>query len=295
MKCTLVSPFGVASGSIPGGTHYVEGGIRIEPLSDTHKLRIVEYLDEIGREDLSQMVRKRPVYVVPTTDFSLPSKFTTDSLAEFLANLHRFALELFTDGRIPVAAFYFDGERVVDHAFEKGEVLQNDFKGVVVENDDWESHQLFLQFLYQRVRSSASAGLAIKRLCRAVRYGPTPDGIIDLAIALECLVGAQSEIKFQFALNHALATEDLPQERLERFQILQTLYDVRSKVVHGGEFGKAELRKLESVRDNWTVLVKICRNSITYNIYFCSMNGSEKWREHLQMLALGESRLGVEG
>jgi hypothetical protein len=293
VRCILLSPYGVDTDSLPGGTHFIEGDARLEPLSDNHKIRIIEYLDDLGRDDLSQKVRKRPIYIVPSTlGYDLVG--SSDTQAESLLDIHRLALELFSGAQVAMAAFTFNGEIVEAHSFDKGDLITTAADEVRLDKTAWDNHKLYLSFLYKNLKRAPLATLVIKRLGRAMRAGPTPDGIIDLAIALEVMVQASSEIKFQFALNHALTTEDEPDKRMEAFKLLQTLYDIRSKSVHGGQMKTEDKKKLTVVKEKWKTCIGICHNSLTYYVLFCGQRPHSEWSQHLRMLALGDARVGVE-
>ncbi|RWN48987.1 MAG: hypothetical protein EOS03_00565 [Mesorhizobium sp.] len=292
-KCFIVSPFGIDQGSLPGGTHYVNDEIKLEPLSDVLKARLVDYLDTVKLEDLSQLVRQKPVYVVPNSSFSISKDSSDAEATDEVLQLHRFTAEQFAGAVVPMAAFNFDGEKVLAHSFDRTDLMAGNVP-VQMNALAWESHLTYLGFVYKRIGKATSAPLAIRRLCRANRAGPSSEGIIDLAISLECLVNAQTEIKFQFALNHALTNSDDMASRFGAFELLQSLYDLRSTVVHGGVMGKADKKKLAVITDKWPELMSISRNSITYYLHFCAKYDHASWAVHLRKLALGDTRVGLE-
>ena len=61
------------------------------------------------------------------------------------------------------------------------------------------------------------------------------DHVIDLSIALESLLKSQSEISFKISLFTSIALFDNPDERRQCFKKVKDFYDLRSKIVHGGE------------------------------------------------------------
>jgi hypothetical protein len=295
MKSVIISPFGAKASSLPGGTHYIRNQIKLEPLNDGLKARIIEYLDGIRRDDLSKKVRQRPVYLIPCGEIDVPGRKSTEpSILDVTLDMHRLAIGLFSNTHLQMAAFLFDGTKIDAHAFDMMDVLSEPATELEIAESDWERHVTYLDFLYGSIGKSPLAELCMSRLCRARKLGPVPDGIIDLAIALECLVGAQQEIKFQFSLNHALTNEDEASKRFETFRLLQTLYDVRSKVVHGGQAKKAEKDKHAAVKNNWNTLLGVCENSLTYYLLYCAKHGDKEWPIHLKMLALGEPRISAE-
>lgn len=289
MKCILVSPFGLSAASMPAGTRFILREAKFAPLDVQHKLGIIDYLDSIGLEGLSKRVRQKSCFLIPTPELGATKDLSNDQGASRALQLIRFSLEMFTETPSPMAAFAIDDTSVTGHAFDKIEILEEN-ADLVVSQEVWDNHITHLSFLLDNIKNSPAAPLAIERICRANRYGSSTDGIIDLAISLECLVQTQTEVKFQFALNHSLVNVSETQRRFEIFTLLQSLYDVRSKLVHGGAFGKSDSVKLKSVQDNWNTLVKLCRENITYYILFCSKHGANSWADHLRKLALGAPR-----
>ncbi|MGE0420405.1 MAG: hypothetical protein AB7O80_26670, partial [Acetobacteraceae bacterium] len=76
--CFLVSPFGVDRDSFPGGTYFITDEIKIEPLSDEHKSRLIEYLDSQNEDRLSKKVRLKPMFVVPSDQVGFVDKLHSD-------------------------------------------------------------------------------------------------------------------------------------------------------------------------------------------------------------------------
>ena len=65
------------------------------------------------------------------------------------------------------------------------------------------------------------------------------DRIIDELIALEALAGSGTELRFRlaFRVSSLLASDD--NERLTLFGAMKRYYDIRSKIVHGGDLNEA--------------------------------------------------------
>lgn len=292
--CILVSPISVATDSLPGGTQYVTDTVRLAPLSDELKARIVEYLDTVQEESLSQQVRKRPAFIIPYSDIPFLKGVGEPLERNNLAlQLHRFAVEYFANRTVPMAAFAFDGKAVTAHSIDDDGLRFREGDAFPIDQASWENHAAYLQFAYLAVGSAPAADIIIGRICRAFRQGSNPDGIIDLAIALECLVDAKLEIKFQFSLFNSLINESEPAARAGLFAKLQQLYDSRSLIVHGGKPGKSEKRKLNEVRENWTMLLTVARANLTYYVEFCRTKGADAWADHLRELAFGSGRIQI--
>ena len=290
--CILVSPISVAADSLPGGTQYVTDKVRLAPLSDEHKSRIVEYLDAVQEETLSQQVRKRPAFIVPYSEIGfLKSVGDVAERNNLALQLHRFAIEYFAGRTVPMAAFGFDGKNVVAHSIDEDGSRFREADTIQLNNDAWEKQAAYLKFAYPAVGTAPAADVMIGRICRAFRQGPSADGVIDLAIALECLVDTKLEIKFQFSLFNCLINEADPIARAQLFSHLQQLYDVRSLNVHGGKPGTSEKKKIKAVKDQWNLLLAVARANLTYYVEFCRAKGSDAWGQHLRELAFGAERI----
>ena len=153
--------------------------------------------------------------------------------AELAILVHQFSLNYFSSTAVPICCFIYDGANIVGHIVDRYDLHDADLHNQTLPSDVWARHAIYLEFAYGRVSAAPAAEVMIGRICRAFRNGPTPDGIIDLAIALECLIQTNTEIKFQFALYNALINQSDLTARSDLFQLLQSLYDVRSANVHG--------------------------------------------------------------
>lgn len=291
-NCVIISPFSVAPDAFPGGTHFIVDNIKLSPLSDEHKARLVEYLDDIQEEVLSKFVRTRPAFLVPYSEVGFLKVVSNPVERNQTAlQLHRFALEYFAEVPVPMASFFFDGKNITSHSVDSDGLRFRQTDGIQILSEVWEKQSAYLQFLYANISTAPAAEVVINRICRAFREGPGPDGIIDLAIALESLVEAKLEIKFQFCLFNSLIYSDDPQNRSEIFSLLQSLYDVRSTTVHGSKLGKPGRQKLKVVTENWELLLEIARTNLTYYIEHCRNNSSDDWVNHLKTLSFGGSRI----
>jgi Apea-like HEPN len=118
------------------------------------------------------------------------------------------------------------------------------------------------------------------------------DKIIDLTVAMESLIRSAFEIKFKFALFNSLLSEPNSNKRFERFELLQTLYDARSSVVHG-DITKGAQKKIDQVLERFDQIVAAGQAAINYYLLYLFDKPPAKWSEHLEKLALGvDVRLG---
>lgn len=84
-------------------------------------------------------------------------------------------------------------------------------------------------------RPKSRSELSLRRFVIAASQDDDSEAVIDYIIALEGLLlpGTQAELSFRFSLNGAHFIAVQPAERLDTFRQLQTLYALRSKLVHG--------------------------------------------------------------
>lgn len=290
--CVIVSPFSITADSLPGGTHFIVGDVRLEPLSDTHKLRIIDYLDGLEEEPLSRLVRTKPAFIVPYSEVGFLKGVGDPNQRNLLTlDLHRFTLEHFAERAVPMAAFSYDGESVVAHKVDQDVNRFREADAIKLPEGSWEKHVAYLKYVYPTLARAPAADIVISRICRAFRAGPTTDGIIDLAIALEALVEAKLEIKYQFALFDSLINVSSTDERLRLFTSLQLLYDVRSLSIHGGKPGTSDKRKIDNIVLQWPDLLKLARENLTYYVEYCRSNPAKDWPSHLKGIALGNPRI----
>jgi len=113
------------------------------------------------------------------------------------------------------------------------------------------------------------------------------DKIVDTTICFETLTIGNTELTYRLSLNIAYISGDTADERLETFDRMKLLYDVRSKIVHGDLSGASILRKIELVRSSWNVYEKILKSSVFYFLIFIRQKSKGEWEDHLKGLILG--------
>jgi hypothetical protein len=93
------------------------------------------------------------------------------------------------------------------------------------------------------------------------------DRIIDQLIALEALAGSGTELRFRlaFRISALLASDD--DERLALFEAMKRYYDVRSKIVHGGDLRAAELSLVQDDGELRTVARRLVRAVIFATVH----------------------------
>jgi hypothetical protein len=296
MAATLIiSPFSADAESLPGGTHYINDNVRLEPLPDDFKMRITEYLDGIDEVPLGKQIRAKPAFAIAINEVPLLKSIKSNNERCAVAlQIHRFCLEYFADAPIPMAAFHHDGTNVIAHEIDRDGLLFRPGQEVHFDRKSWDKQLAYANFAYSNIERAPAAETVINRICRAFREGANTDGIIDIAIALEALVESKIEIKFQFSLYNALVESHDVARREATFSLLKTLYDVRSLAVHGGKPSKKEKAKIDEVAANWQKLVDLARANLTYYLNFCRENDHATWADHIRSLAFGTPRFAPE-
>jgi hypothetical protein len=85
--------------------------------------------------------------------------------------------------------------------------------------------------------------IAVERLLRALFEREPGEALIDAVIAWENLLGTRNETAYRVTVALAVLCEDDPDLRMERRKELATIYDKRSRMVHGDIVGvDSELR-----------------------------------------------------
>lgn len=138
------------------------------------------------------------------------------------------------------------------------------------------------------IKKSPNLSLTVSRFNSALDRPSFDDRLVDLTIALESLLDTSTEIKFKVALFCSQLAKKSATERESAFSLLQTLYDVRSAIVHGSNLdAKSHQRKRTSLLSSWTALVEIAHNAIWYHFLYLHNNKAEDWPTHLTQLVLG--------
>lgn len=97
--------------------------------------------------------------------------------------------------------------------------------------------------------------VALRRFALAEGRDSAVDALVDYVVALEgvLLPGLRDELRHRFGLNGAWWLGGDADERRELFDTLRDLYDLRSRLVHGGG-GHAPLDEISAKRDDARVL-----------------------------------------
>jgi hypothetical protein len=102
------------------------------------------------------------------------------------------------------------------------------------------AHQLEMRHNIHQPTSTQD--LALHRFAAGVARGDAADAVLDFTIALEGLLlpydedTRRSELAYRFRLHGAHYISDSPGERRDIFNQLRAVYDLRSRLVHGGDY-----------------------------------------------------------
>ena len=109
----------------------------------------------------------------------------------------------------------------------------------------------------------------LRRLAIANTRRNVDDRAVDLGIALEAMFGgrANSEITHKVAVRGSVFTSRKSDERLRNYKILKTAYNLRSKIVHGGQVQADQMIKsvclpASEVVERSAVLLQLALNKV---------------------------------
>lgn len=107
--------------------------------------------------------------------------------------------------------------------------------------------------------------ISLRRFNAALTKSTPDEKVIDLAICLESMFEASSEISFQFSAFNAILSEPEPAKRQEVFRLLKRFYGWRSKIVHG-----THSIDLDWYEESWKRLTQLSILSILSKASFLS-------------------------
>ena len=133
------------------------------------------------------------------------------------------------------------------------------------------------------VSASSSFLITLSRFNSCLIRHDRNDQYLDLAIALESIITAGSEISFQFSILNSILAEKKPEKRLAIYALLKKFYNVRSKLVHGVIENKYFLTK-----DELSKVHAVAKLNILHKAQFlASGKTGAEWKKHQINLMLG--------
>lgn len=130
--------------------------------------------------------------------------------------------------------------------------------------------------------------MALDRFNAALFRVQPYDKIIDITISLESLINGTTELRNRFSQYNAWVAESDVKKRKDCFELLKSLYDARSTIVHGSGMSQKQHNKIiDPILAKWDDIIKIAGNALGYHLLYVYNNDIGKWYEHQEKLALG--------
>jgi len=139
--------------------------------------------------------------------------------------------------------------------------------------------QWLRQFFMARRNTEDRMHITADRFVRYLRGRNSGDSLTDLCICLESLLESQTEIKFRFGTCLARVTGKRRGDADQAAELLEDLYDLRSKVVHGDPAAAKLLRKMDA---KLATLRSLSRAILTRYVLFMSEHSRADWKKHLR-------------
>jgi hypothetical protein len=141
--------------------------------------------------------------------------------------------------------------------------------------------QWLRQFFIARRNTQDRMHITADRFVRYLRGSNSGDSLTDLCICLESLLDSQTEIKFRFGASLARVTGKRGTEADQAAELLEDLYDLRSKVVHGDPAATKLRQKMEA---KLPTLRTLARAILTRYVLFMSEHSRPDWKKHLRTM-----------
>jgi hypothetical protein len=144
-----------------------------------------------------------------------------------------------------------------------------------------------IEQICQKVQSAVTKApaliVAISRFNTALCRSDILDQYIDLAVAMEAVVGADAEISHKFSTLLAILTESRKQNRVARYKSLKAFYGRRSKLVHGASYKDTDYSS-QDLEPVW----EMAAAGLLYRIFFADKSPADAdWQKHVQSLFVG--------
>lgn len=125
------------------------------------------------------------------------------------------------------------------------------------------------------------------RFNSALRRDHVEDKIIDLSVALETMLDETAEISFRLSLYLAFACQ---QDRATAYDLFKTLYDVRSRIVHGSSFQQRARRAIDDTSNKLPDLIRYSKAAMLYYYTYLNQPEPRDWAKHCLGLILGSAQ-----
>jgi hypothetical protein len=145
----------------------------------------------------------------------------------------------------------------------------------------------FFQIVEKASISNPSVLFTMEKYNSALLRDDFFDKLLDATICFETMMPGNTELVYRLSQNISFIAGSSATEKLEIFDNMKKLYDVRSKLVHGDLKSKGTDKKIKEVQDNWSLFEKYLKSTVTYYLLFLSTNKKEDWENHLKEIVLG--------
>jgi len=145
----------------------------------------------------------------------------------------------------------------------------------------------FFQIIEKAVSTNSSVLFTLEKYNSSLLRDDFFDRLLDATICFETMMPGNTELIYRLSQNISFMVGNSPSERLEIFDNMKKLYDVRSKLVHGDLKSKGTDKKIDEVKNNWSVFEKYLKSAVTYYLLFMSQNSKDKWENHLKEIVIG--------
>ncbi len=145
--------------------------------------------------------------------------------------------------------------------------------------------------LYKKINGAISKGketlFTLEKYNSSLLRSEFIDKLVDTTICFESLISGNTELIYRLSLYSSYITSNNANERKEIFTKMKSLYEVRSKIIHGDLRSNKIQQKIEVVKKNWADYQKILKSAVSYYILYLSQHNKEDWDKHLHNLVLG--------
>lgn len=141
-----------------------------------------------------------------------------------------------------------------------------------------EINAMFSHFQLKSEPEKARLQLILSRLSQAKRRFQVEDKMLDLGIALEMLLlddNDKDQLALQFRLRGSWLIGQSSQDRIEKWNLLQEIYNARSSVAHTGTLHKNNPLKIQKTQEALPMYLSLAE-AILRKIIVC---GTPVWRD----------------
>jgi hypothetical protein len=137
------------------------------------------------------------------------------------------------------------------------------------------------------LQNDKRVSIMIDRFNSSLRREKLEDKIIDLSVALEAMLNETTEIMFRLSLYLAFVSQ---QDRATAYELFRTLYNVRSRIVHGSQHEPRAQRDLESIVQKMPELLRYSKAAMLYYFNYLNQPEPRDWSKHCLNLVLGSDQ-----